>query len=232
MSAIIPAGFAYSDLHTDAANVARAAAAAIKGVMAQSLTVIGQHLRDAKAALPHGAFTAWAEKELGMSDRSARNYMQAAAWLADKPETISVLPPSIVYALSAPSAPADVVASVVADAAVGATLSPDLIQTKLDQARKRAQDIRKVERRQPDLTHEEARAKAEARERREAARRAKAVAEADAEHVARWQRVQPLAEKLHQVAPELAEVLRDHRLAWALQDALRELAATPKESGA
>ena len=89
-------------------------AAAARGIMRSSIRDLGALLREAKALLPHGKFEGWARRELGVSLRSAENYMAASAFLEGKPETVSHLPPSVIYKLAAPSAPPELVADVVA----------------------------------------------------------------------------------------------------------------------
>lgn len=126
------ARFSYADLPPEAERMVRSAAAAIKALTARFIPQIGQHLLAAKAALPHGAFTPWAETEVGISGRSARNYMAAAQWLDGKPETVADLPPTIIYALSGPTAPSEVVDEVVAVAVSGAPIDVAAVRARLD----------------------------------------------------------------------------------------------------
>jgi hypothetical protein len=51
--------------------------------------------------LGHGQFVQWLESECGFSLRSARNYMRASEFAADKNATIARLPPATLYRLSA-----------------------------------------------------------------------------------------------------------------------------------
>lgn len=74
----LPARFSYSDLAPEAAHIARTAAASIRRAHAGFFREIGAHLLQVKVVLPHGSFTAWVETELRITDRTARNYMQAA----------------------------------------------------------------------------------------------------------------------------------------------------------
>ena len=101
--------FSYGDLTDEAAGIARSAATGVKSAQEHALREVGRHLLRAREALPHGAFTPWLQAELGITDRTARNYMQAAAFLDGKPETIAVLPPTVLYALSARTAPSEIV---------------------------------------------------------------------------------------------------------------------------
>jgi hypothetical protein len=69
---------------------------------------IGTELRDAKARLPHGAFLAWAEHEIGISARAAQLYMRASAWIMNRDEKFSRLPISTIYLLAARTTPEEV----------------------------------------------------------------------------------------------------------------------------
>ena len=66
---------------------------------------IGDLLVEARYHLKHGKWLPWLKKEFSLSDRSARNYMQAAKFAA-KSETVSDLgnlSPSALYAISSDS---------------------------------------------------------------------------------------------------------------------------------
>ena len=66
---------------------------------------IGDLLIEAKEHLKHGKWLPWLKQEFSLSDRSARNYMQAAKFAA-KSETVSDLgnlSPSALYAISSDS---------------------------------------------------------------------------------------------------------------------------------
>ncbi len=148
-----PAGrFSYADLPPDAARVAATAADAIRNVQIAAIRDVGEHLLRAKDVLPHGQFMAWAKAELGIKPRSARNYMRTALWLKDKAETIAVLPPTILYALSAPSALPEVVQAVVAAAAAGEMLDVRRIEDQLCAAKCDEAELKAAQRRNPGLT--------------------------------------------------------------------------------
>jgi hypothetical protein len=59
-----------------------------------------------------------------MTERTARNYMNAAAECGTKSEIVSVLPPTALYALSAPSTPAPVRDAVLVRLEAGERLGP------------------------------------------------------------------------------------------------------------
>lgn len=63
-----------------------------KANIAENILVIGDMLIEAKALLAHGEFLPWLESHVGFSDRTARNFMQAArAFPAEKRKSISNL---------------------------------------------------------------------------------------------------------------------------------------------
>lgn len=74
----------------------------------QDFIEIGRDLMDVKNKLDHGEFQHWVQIELGISPRSAQNFMNVAYHLGGKSEIISLLPPTVAYALAAPSMPDDV----------------------------------------------------------------------------------------------------------------------------
>jgi hypothetical protein len=118
-------------------------AAAARGIMRSSIRDLAALLREAKALLPHGKFEGWVRRELGVSLRSAENYMLASRFLEGKPETVALLPPGIIYRLAAPSAPPALVADVVAG-----KLDPREIKKRLieaDHARRQAKWRARVE---------------------------------------------------------------------------------------
>jgi hypothetical protein len=101
-------GFDYAALEPDIASEAKDAAERIHNIRRQTTAGIietGERLKTIKDRLPHGQFQPWLAAEFGMSDRAARLYMNAANFAAGKTETVSVLQPTTVYALAAPSTP-------------------------------------------------------------------------------------------------------------------------------
>lgn len=123
--AIVPAatapGFAYGALEPALAGQAKAAADRIKAnqeASDKSLFAIGRDLLAIKANLPHGAFGKWITAEFGMTDRTAQNYMNATLAL-EKNESVSFLPPTVIYLLAAPSTPTEIIESVIAESERG-----------------------------------------------------------------------------------------------------------------
>ena len=97
-------GFNYDLLPPDVAQVAQKAALYIKARLNDSLIEIGKGLRIAKKSLGRGLFGKWVRAEFGMTMRTAQRHM-AAARLAAKSDTVSLLSPTALYALSAPTTP-------------------------------------------------------------------------------------------------------------------------------
>ncbi len=95
----------------------------------------GHDLVQVKAELDHGQFHEWIETKCGMTDRAARNYMHAARWAEGKPETISDLPPTTVYALASPSTPAPIRERVVADLEAGRKVNVHEVRSRIKMAR-------------------------------------------------------------------------------------------------
>ncbi len=95
----------------------------------------GHDLIQVKAGLEHGQFHEWVETKCGMTDRAARNYMQAARWAEGKPETISDLPPTTIYALASPSTTKEIQDRVVADLEAGKKINMHEVSRRIKMAR-------------------------------------------------------------------------------------------------
>ena len=191
-----PYGFSYASLDAGAAAVAREAAEVIQGVQRAFTLEVGRQLLRVKDALPHGAFEQWVRGVLDMKPRTARNCMKAARWLDGKPATVADLPPTLLYALADPAAPAEIVSSVVADAHAGTALDVSSIRAKLAAADMEQQELKAAQKRSPKLTVAELRARHKRQADRCAAERARDVAAAEAEKAEREQRVRPLVQKV------------------------------------
>lgn len=93
----------YAALPAADARFVKAAASSIRErgrEAAAKVIEIGTQLVAVKNKLPHGDFGAWIEAEFGWSNRTAQRYMQAAA-LEGKSDTVSYLPPTTIYAITA-----------------------------------------------------------------------------------------------------------------------------------
>ena len=79
------------------------------GTITPAIIDIGRDLLIAKQTLPHGCLLPWVKAECGFTPRTAQNYMRVAEFADGKCETVSLLTPSAIYALSSKKAPPVVV---------------------------------------------------------------------------------------------------------------------------
>jgi len=138
------AAFDYSVLSTDDATLARVTVHKIR--QHQRRTVgeiidIGVDLKRVKDALGRGRFGDWINAEFGWTDRTARNYMQAAEVFGAKSETFSELPPAIVYKIAAPSTPAAVREEIIQSLDRGDHLPIEQLTKQIETARDEAKLI-------------------------------------------------------------------------------------------
>lgn len=129
--AAAPAAFDMAALDVVVAGDVRDAATRIRTRMqrtASDIVEIGRDLILVKKALPHGAFLPWIEAEFGMSDQTARKFMHVAENLADKFKHDLDLPPTVLYALAAPSTPPEVRDNVVKMVERGEKVSPQTVK--------------------------------------------------------------------------------------------------------
>ena len=76
-----------------------------KGRIAENILEIGDRLTEAKGMMPHGDFQPWLQNNVGFSDRTARNFMQAArAFPAGKRKAISDLTSTSIILIAQQSA--------------------------------------------------------------------------------------------------------------------------------
>lgn len=150
-----------------AADRIRDRLASIRG----SFLAIGDELLGVKDRLPHGAFLAWCEAELGIAPRTAQNYMRAADLMRAMPEparaTVSLLPPTTLYRLA--GAPREIVAEVVQAAEAGALPPPDALNERIADAAREAREVARVQR--TGRTPEDAKKIVATRRKRHAAKR-------------------------------------------------------------
>ena len=132
--------FDYSRLPAELAEEARAIAARVRE-KTKSMTVtvleLGRDLTYVKARLGHGAFGAWLEAEFRGGARTAQNYMRAYDAFGDKCEIVSHLPPTAVYALSAPSVPERTRARVVKRLSAGEPVDAAEVRALVREAREK-----------------------------------------------------------------------------------------------
>ncbi len=135
---IIPSTFDYDALDNAVASKAKAAAKRIHARLdaaKKSIVEIGNDLLAMKESLPHGEFGNWIAAEFTMTDRTAQNYMNAAKLVEGKSETVSHLPPKVLYALAAPSTPDVVKEVVIAEAEAGNTPKAADVKTMIAKAK-------------------------------------------------------------------------------------------------
>jgi hypothetical protein len=112
--------------------------------MSDAIIETGRDLVRIKEQLGHGRFTAWLDAEFSMSERSAQNYMRAAAVFGSEPEIVAVLPPATVYQLAAPSTPPDVRDDIVRSVQAGERPSPAEVAHRVRQERQKARDAARL----------------------------------------------------------------------------------------
>lgn len=188
-------------------------AARIRHALHNNVIEIGDLLLQAKAQLDHGQFQTWAESELGIRPRSAQNYMNAAAFVKDKSETVALLPPAILYKISAPSAPKEIVEKVVN----AETIDVSAIETELADYRDRKRIIEATTRKKSRKPSRQSNDRQLAKLRREEA-------QAKAAEATRQDEIRPLIDRLTAsgLVEELFRILEDWRLYGTFKDMLRE----------
>jgi hypothetical protein len=146
-----PAAFDYEAMSPDVARNARAVVERYRARQKAYVIDTGRDLLAVKSQLDHGPFLEWVEREMGMTPRSAQRAMSAAEVLGDKSDTVSYLPPSVLYELSAPSNPEPVCAAVLLRIEAGEVIRPEAIMNEVrsarDEARQQSAQQRENERR-------------------------------------------------------------------------------------
>ena len=107
---------------------------------AGDLFVIGRELRDIKSRLPHGEYTNWLDLEFGLSERMAQRFMNVHDRLGAKSDKLSVLPPSTLYLLAAPSTPDEAIQSIEGQLGRGQRLTVRYVQDAISDAKRKAKD--------------------------------------------------------------------------------------------
>lgn len=135
--------FDYAALSAEIAKVVKLAAERIKDRMTTNIIKIGKDLLAVKEQLDHGQFIAWLSAELAMTPRSAQRYMTVAR-LAGKCNEVRDLPPSALYALSAPTTPQSVQAEIFKRLTAGEHIETRAIQAEIRKAKEDCADKPKV----------------------------------------------------------------------------------------
>lgn len=121
MSAMTQSAFDYAALPADIALETRAAAERVKLRLKRSvedIIEIGRELTAVKDKLPHGKFLIWVNAEFEMSKDTAQNFMAVFERFGEN-GNFPNFKPSVLYALSAPSTPEQVVSQALEKAESG-----------------------------------------------------------------------------------------------------------------
>lgn len=213
----LPAG------RTGAPAPAPAVNARLRERMRVAIIDVGADLRQIKERLPHGEFGKWLHAEFNMTERTAQNYMAAAA-LVEKYETVSVLRPKTLYLLAAPSTPSDAREKLIKRFTCGEMLSDRAVRDEISEARRRE----RLDELQRHSSKRRQRVSAEARKKQEAAR-LKLEATRAKQREATEKIVALLVEVIADRRGELAALLKLDPSAFELVDGLaRAIAAQEK----
>jgi hypothetical protein len=181
------------------------------------IIAIGHDLLAIKADLEHGLFLKWVTAEFNWSARTAQNYMAAAEWAGAKYETVSHLPPKLIYDLTSKSTPAEIKAEVRAELDAGRSVDVQSIKGKIEDARwqQRQSESQAPKRRRKPVSDATRR-----RHEREEAKRQDEVERRDAERKAGATEIVAILRKLPEPDFErLLELLNTSSL-WTVQDML------------
>jgi hypothetical protein len=122
--------FNYAFLQAEVGNNLRLQASRIKNRIhktTRDFIDIGRDLEAARQHLDRGQFGTWVEAEIGITVRSAQNYMTLARLADDEGETVSLLSPRIVQRLAARSTPPEIVKEVLAQMRSGDEFSDGVV---------------------------------------------------------------------------------------------------------
>ena len=214
--------FDYSVVDADTASLAKAAADRIRSRnagMVESMIATGLDLIAIKNRLEHGQFTEWLVVEFAWTDRTAQNYMQAAARFGAKPKLVSVLPPATIYKLAAKSTPETIVGTVIDKLERGEQIDPRNVEAEIEAARARARH----DRREAKLSDKTRRARKRKREEAAAARAKREDRERAAEHAADAKARELIAEFGDAAVRRILEAVQDLYVGPALHRALCEV---------
>ena len=132
--------FDYNTVPDEYREALRRSAMAIKPRLkraAEDIFVIGRELTMVKARLPHGTYTNWLDIEFGLSDRMAQRFMGVAERLGSKSDIMSVLPPTTLYLLAAPSTPDEAIATIEQQLTRGERVTVSYVQQIITDAKQR-----------------------------------------------------------------------------------------------
>ncbi len=151
--------FSYEGLSATEATELQAVTARIKDRLTRQVSDIidtGCDLIEVKSKLDHGQFENWLTQEFSMTTRTARRFMQAATWAEGKSDTVSVLTPTAIYLLSAPSTPESVAQTVFKSVESGEPAKPEAIRDLITEAKDRDRKAEHLKKEERARTKEEA----------------------------------------------------------------------------
>lgn len=154
-----PARFDYSELDAATADKARGVVERYRDRTKAYVIDTGLDLLSIKARLDHGQFHEGVKAEMQMEPRSAQRAMAAADLFASKSVSVTRMPPTALYALSAPSTPALVREQLVQRIEAGEKLSAKQVEKIVHEAREQA----RREQEEAKLTAEQRKRRAKAR---------------------------------------------------------------------
>jgi hypothetical protein len=134
----------YTQLPSEHREAVRRSARIIKPLLkrtAEDIFIIGGELRSVKEMLPHGRYTEWLGIEFGLSERMAQHFVNVRERLGPKSEKFSVLPPSTLYLLAAPSTPDEAIAVVEERIDAGDRLSVAHVQHTIAEHKRRIRAV-------------------------------------------------------------------------------------------
>ena len=104
---------------------------------AEDIFVIGKELNAIKGMLAHGEYADWLDIEFGLSERMAQRFVNVYERLGAKTDIMSVLPPTTLYMLAAPSTPDEAIRAVEEQLDTGARISVAYVQGVITQAKQK-----------------------------------------------------------------------------------------------
>jgi len=173
-------GFDYSAIDSVSATEAKQAADRIRHrqrALVGAAIEIGKELIRVKPLLGRGPFGRWLDAEFAWSDRTARRFMRLAEVFGEKADTVSELPPGVVYRLAAPSTPKAIRDDIVTRIESGQKIGPTYIVNCIDDARVRERTAKleakltpkqRAKRREEQERHKQLQEEAECRRQRQA----------------------------------------------------------------
>lgn len=128
--------FDYEAYEPSVGKFLKSQAERIRRYVRTSAIQIGKDLIAGKRYLSHGEFHHWVLREVEIPVRTAQAYMQVAMWASGKTATITNLPPSLLYALSARSTPKEFSRILLERIEAGEPVSPSFVREQLSALRK------------------------------------------------------------------------------------------------